>query len=202
MELPNKSEPEKVHEIHKSITPTASGVTEVKRPATRRFKDFVLAESPKAVGMKVGRDIVAPRLRMALRDAVVGMLDGVLGTYGGNSGSTLLQQMAMRGGGVNYAGFANPNPGQSLLNQAANPSPVGGYQDLAMPTQQMAENTLAQMLGLMQQYNRVSVGDFKEMVSITPQAGDSAYGWLSLDGARITQTREGYVLALPRPSRL
>jgi hypothetical protein len=103
---------------------------------------------------------------------------------------------------MNYNAISTGSAMQQAQAQAA-PGPTrssGNYEDLVCTTQEVAERLLAQLYEVFNQYRVVAVAELYEMANITPSASDNAYGWLSLDGARITKERNGYVLALPRPT--
>ena len=201
MELPDKSgrSPQQAVPQKKVAAPVVTGVIPVKRPASRRFFDFVFAESPKALLAKVGKDVVVPRIRDGLRQTAVAFIDGM---FYGNAAppSNLLSQVGMRGGVVNYQAISG---GLSGLQQArmANQSHVGGnYQDLVLPSQEAAEVVLANLFELLNQYRVIAIGDLNDLVGKTSTPSDNSYGWTSLDGARISKVRDGFLLELPRPS--
>lgn len=200
MDLPNKSPqpgptpPKK--EVHQ-IVPSA---IEVKRPATRRFLDYLFAESPRALGAKVGRDVVVPRVKAGFEEAFNSFLSGMLWGGGGRPMSNMVQGAMMRGPmGTQYHNITNLNPTVAAAQANVARSP-GNYKDLVVPTQDYAELLLANMYDLFNQYRVVTVADLYEMVGKSPQISDNSYGWTNLDGARISKVRDGYLLELPRPA--
>lgn len=197
MDLPDKTIP--LAPPKKDIKQVVQGASLVKRPATRRFMDFVFAESPKTLGKKIGRDVVVPRIKAGLEQAFNEFLSGMLWGDGSNRpAGHIVQGTVLRGGGVNYNQAST-----SLLSQArqANVSrSSGNYQDIVVPTQQFAETLLANMYELLNQYRVVAVADLYESAGLTPAISDNSYGWTSLDGARISKVRDGYLLELPRPT--
>jgi hypothetical protein len=200
MDLPDKSKPEQPKKKIEPIIPVGAAV-QVKRPASRRFFDFLFAESPKQLGSKIGRDIIVPRIKAGFEEAANSFLAGMLwGNDGGRPVSNIVRQAAMRGGGVNYSGISVSGNPMTQAMQASQPRSHGNYQDLTLPTQQYAEMVLANMYDLLNQYRIVAVADLYEIVNISPQPSDNAYGWTSLEGARISKVREGYLLELPRPT--
>lgn len=199
MDLPDKSKPEAPK---KDIKPVVTGATQVKRPASRRFFDFLFAESPKQLGSKIGRDVIVPRIKAGFEEAANSFLSGMLwGDSANRPVSNIVRGTVLRGGGINYNGISVS--GNSPMTQALAASQTrstGNYQDLVVPTQQQAELLLANMYELLNQYRIVAVADLYELANITPSPSDNAYGWTTLDGARISKVREGYLLELPRPS--
>lgn len=198
MDLPDKSVPTAPKKEVKQIV---SGAVLVPRPATKRFFDYLFAESPKALGRKIGRDVIVPRLKAGFEEAANSFLSGMLwGDSANRPLGTIVKGTVLRGGGVNYHQIGGS---PSLLAQAqqtqVNKS-SGNYQDMVLPTQQFAEVLLANMYELLNQYRRVAVADLYEAAGITPAISDNSYGWTSLDGARISKVRDGYLLELPRPT--
>lgn len=185
----------------KKIEPVVSGAKQVQRPATRRFFDFLFAESPKAIAARIGSEVVVPKLKMAFEDAANGFLSGMLWGEGSNRPiSSMLQGSMMRGGGINYNAISSQPQSLMQARQANTSRPPGSYRDLTLPSQQYAEILLANMYDLLNQYRVVAVADLYELAGMTPQPADNGYGWTSLDGSRISKVREGFLLELPRPT--
>ena len=183
----------------KNITPVVSGAIEAKRPATRRFFDFLFAESPKALSRKVGRDVVVPRLKAGMEEALNSFIAGMFwGDAANRPISGIVKGTVLRGGVVNYSA-ASTNP-TMMARQALPQRSSGNYKDLILPTQQSAEVLLANMYALLNEYRIVAVADLYELAEMTPAISDDAYGWTSLEGSRISKIREGYLLELPRPT--
>lgn len=205
MDLPDKSAVPQ-EQPKKNITPiVADGlVVKAPRPMTRRFLDFVFAESPKELMVRVGRDTLMPRAKAGVEEALQNFIHGMFWGQGSPPLSNIVKGTVLRGGGMNYNAISTGSALQQAQAQAAAAtSPTrssGSYEDLVCPTQDIAERLLAQLYEVFNQYRVVAVADLYEMANITPATSDNSYGWLSLDGARITKERNGYVLALPRPT--
>jgi hypothetical protein len=102
---------------------------------------------------------------------------------------------------MNYQAISTQNS-MTQARQANVSRSSGNYQDLVLPTQPMAEAVLGNMYELLNEYRMVAVADLYEAAGVTPAPSDNAYGWMSMDGARISKVRDGYLLELPRPSLL
>ncbi len=176
------------------------GSAVVPHPAAAGFFDFLFAESPKALGRKIGRDVIVPRMKAGFEEAVGSFLSGMLwGDSSNRPMSNIVRGTVLRGGNIPYSQISNPN----LLMQARQANvqqSSGNYQDLVLPSQQAAEVLLANLYDLFNQYRVVAVGDLYDAAGITSAPSDNAYGWHSLDGARISKVRDGYLLELPRPT--
>jgi hypothetical protein len=200
MDLPDKSIPGSTPP-KKEIKQVASGVKQVKRPATKRFMDFLFAESPKNMGRKIGREVVVPNLKRGVQEAINSFINGMF--WGGaNPGGGVMNSTVLRPGMTAYNAISQPGTNMAMAHQAVQQQSSGNYQDLFIPTQSMAESTLAQMYELLNMYRVVAVADLYEMVNINPAISDNAFGWTSLDGARIVASGAGFILQLPRPHQI
>lgn len=202
MELPDKSIPGQALPPKKVIETTATGVKQVKRPATRRFMDFIFAESPKNMSKKVGRDVVVPQLKQGFQAALNAFVNGMLWGNNQNPGQAFVQGTVLRPGMTSYNAMSQPIGNMQMAHLAVQNQSSGNYTDLNLPNQQMAEATLAQMYSLLNQYRVVAVADLYEMTNITPAPSDNAFGWTNLDGSRIVANGAGFLLMLPRPHQI
>lgn len=203
VDLPDKSATAK-SATASSDKPKLEPVTKaekVQRPATRRFMDRLFAESPKALGGRVLRDVIEPRIKAGVEEALNSFISGMMWGDSANRPISSMRGTVLRGGNVSYSAMSSP----SALSQARAAVPrraMGNYHDIALPTQQDAELVLANMYEVLNEYRRVAVADLYELVGLSSETSDNGYGWTSLDGARINKTRAGYSLELPRPSLL
>lgn len=199
MDLPDKSNPA---QPKKKVEPVVASSKQVQRPASRRFFDSVFADSPKEILKNVVKTTFVPRLKAGVEEALGGLISGMLwGDPRNRPMSNVVQGTVIRGGGVNYNAISN-----SPSSMAAIAGPQGrtshGYRDLVFPTLQDAEAVLGYLYGCINEYRVVAVGDLYEAANQPASAiqiSDNHIGWTSLDGARISAGRNGYVLELPRP---
>jgi hypothetical protein len=202
MDLPDKSKPATPQPEPKHVPKAVvTGAVPVKRPATRRFLDYVFAESPKQIAQKVATQTVVPRLKLSAYEAFEGFirgmfLGGVAKPLSGFQSPTPFQP----GSGINYAGVTS---GQTPLQQAqqanmARPN-VGNYRDLTLPTMEKAEFLYANLIQVHNKYRVVTVADLWEMAGLTPEPSMNHYGWRTLENAQIATSAQGYVLRMPPP---
>lgn len=201
MDLPNKQNPpapQPKKEIHQVV---AEGVVvKQPRPASARFFNFVFAESPKVLMARVATDVLMPRAKAGVEEALQSFIHGMFWGQGSPPLSNIVRGTVLRGGATNYNAISSQPSALLQAQQSVTPKSSGQYEDIVCPTQQVAEKILAQLYDVFNQYRVVAVADLYEMAGITPATGDNAHGWLSLDGARISKQRNGYVLELPRPT--
>jgi hypothetical protein len=199
MDLPDKTAA--VAPPKKDIKPVVSGAKKVQRPASKRFFDYLFAESPKDLARKVGRDVVVPRVKAGFEQAFNEFLSGMLWGNGmARPPSNLVSGAVMRAGGINYQGISSQASSMTQARQAITNQSSGNYQDLILPSQEYAEVLLANLIDLLNQYRVVAVADLYELAVQRPAISDNSYGCPSLDTARISKVRDGFLLELPRPS--
>lgn len=182
------------------LEPIVSGAKQVKRPVTRRLFNFIFAESPREIAPRVGRDLVVPHLKMGVEAAFNAILSNVLWGQDQNRPTTgMIRQPMLRGGMTNYSGMSQ----QSSMLMAKHASPQvpapSSYEDLCFGSKADAELLLAFLYDYINQYNVVDVGAFYEKAGIPTTHVHQAYGWYSLDSARISPRNGGWLLELPRP---
>ncbi len=198
MQLPDKSgdQPKKA-----AVQPVVTSSKMVSRPASRRFFDFMFAESPKELLKRVAANVLVPRAKAGLEEAANNFLAGMLwGDASNRPMSNIVKGTVIRGGAVNYAALSNTASPSMLQARMAAPATGGNYHDIVFGTVQDAELVLANMYERINEYRIASLGDLKEMANQPTTPSDEAYGWTSLDGARISKVRDGYALELPRPT--
>jgi len=201
MELPNKQEPPANPEKKHIVPIVGDGlIVKAPRPVTRRFLDFVFAESPQDLVKRIGRDVLVPRAKAGVEEAFNNFIHGMFWGQGSAPLSSIVKGTVLRGGGTNYQAISTQQSALTMAREANISRSTGAYEDLVCPSQEIAERLLAQLYEVFNAYRVVAVADLYEMANIPTSPSDNAYGWLSLDGARITKERNGYVLALPRPT--
>lgn len=203
MELPDKSAGVPTPNPGKpKIEQVVTGAVLVKRPATRRFKDFIMQESPKIAAKRIGRELLWPQAKAAAEQSFNAFVHAMF--WGGGQTppiSQIVRGTVLRSQTQTYPGTAPSGyqPGLAAAMQANVSRPGGQYQDVVSPTSQQAEKLLAGLLDALARYHVVTVADLYEGAGLPTQISDQAYGWTDLTGARISPVSNGFVLELPRP---
>jgi hypothetical protein len=199
VQFPNKAESQDAGPPpKKTIQAVVSGATQKPRPPSKRLFGAIFAESPRNLGSQVGREVVLPRMKMALEEAVMGLVRGMLWGNERPVDNLLVQRAMQRSNMRDYSGISTS---QTAIPQTPTRS-SGNYEDLILPDMRSAERLLAYLAELINEYRCVAVGDLYEAAGITGMPSDNAFGWTSLTGARISATRGGFLLELPRPTLL
>lgn len=203
MDIPDKSQPAATSKEHRPPVVPKGEAERVKRPASKRFMNFVIAENPKEIAKDVGRNLVVPRLKASFEEAFNSFLAGLLWSNGGNRpGNGIVRGTVLNPNTTVYGGVVNGGISPQQLAAAAAPTRPAGYQDVKVGSQQLAEALLARLYQDLNEYRMVSIADLYEAANMPTEPQDHKLGWYSLEGAHIEIVRDGFVLALPRPIRL
>lgn len=183
---------------------TSQAGVQRKKTLGRKFKEAVTGDDARSVVNYVFFDVVVPAAKNMFMDAINEGLSRALwgdarrgrSIIGGTSGSN------------NYVPYnkigSNPNPVQSsgrALSQQARAT--HNFDEIVLPSRGEAEVVLATLLDRIEKYDVATVSDLYDLVGITGNFQDNAWGWVNLAGSTIDRAgREGYLLSLPRPSAL
>ena len=136
-------------------------------------------------------DVLIPALKKAISDVVTNGIEILL--YG-ESGRTRRNSPS---GSISYRNFYDRRDDSPRRLNA----PVrNGYDlnDIVLETRGEAEDVLARMDELVEQYGVVSVADLYDLVGITGNYTDNKYGWTNIRNAEPIRVRDGYLLKLPK----
>lgn len=76
------------------------------------------------------------------------------------------------------------------------------FDELILDNHADAMDVLENLVARVERYGSASVADLYDYLGVTGGFTDQAYGWKSLAGADVRQTRKGFVFDLPRPIAL
>lgn len=178
-----------------------------KKPLGRRFKEAMIGEDGRTVANHVLWDVIIPSSKTLARNAAMEVIDRALfGESGAPRNGSVISTLAGR---INYAGVStsprvtvsDPRDAIQAPARQAPRTTVGrvDYQDIVLGSRALAEETIDQMNELISRFGKVSIADLFDIVGITGEFTDNAYGWQNLNGARVDRVPEGYILVLPRP---
>lgn len=175
----------------------------VSKPATRKqettadkIKKAFFGEEVVNVKDYVIFDIAIPALRATISDMLCG---GIQAVFGGSSFKK------KKGGGVDYASInrnrISSNRDREDRSFSSRNTPVD---DILIETRAEAEEVLSQLADLAYDYGQASYADLYDLVGISANFTDEKYGWYKGDlrTATVRRVRDGYLLVLPRATRL
>ena len=162
-----------------------------KKNGLEKAKSAIFSEDAANIKSYVVMDVLIPALKKAISDVVTNGIEILL--YG-ESGRTRRNTLS---GGISYRNFYDRrDDGPRRLN----PPVRNGYDlnDIVLETRGEAEDVLARMDELVEQYGVVSVADLYDLVGITGNYTDNKYGWTNIRNAEPIRVRDGYLLKLPK----
>ena len=162
-----------------------------KKNGLEKAKSAIFSEDAANIKSYVVMDVLIPALKKAISDVVTNGIEILL--YG-ESGRTRRNSPS---GSISYRNFYDRRDDGS---RRLNPPVRNGYDlnDIVLETRGEAEDVLARMDELVEQYGVVSVADLYDLVGITGNYTDNKYGWTNIRNAEPIRVRDGYLLKLPK----
>lgn len=186
---PTKPEPTKV---------ISGDVARKKQPLGTKFRSVFLGADAKGVMGYVVTDVLIPGARDMFFDMITkGAGRMAYGERGGRAG------MGLGGMRTNYAGANRAVKletvpfGQRLMQQA--PQPAEDLENYLLGSREDVEAIIDSVNEWIRMYDVITQYDVKKMLGIPAAHTDNKWGWTSLAGAGIKQTRDGWIMQLPSP---
>lgn len=183
-------------------------VTEIvivkKRSLARRMKDLIVEADLRSVSRYVFLGVLIPAAKNMIFDAGTESLRRVMYRDG---------QGMQRRGGIGMPGATRYNyqtpvsrpysgpVGASRYAPALDPGPrIARYNrdDIILVSREDAELVMERMHDVLEQVDVVTLRDLNELINRPTTYVDESWGWVSLLGSNIVQTRDGYLLELPQ----
>lgn len=191
-------EPKKIERV------TSADATRRPKTLGRRLKDTFIGDDPRATVDYVVVDVIIPRARDMLFDAVEAGFERLIYGEGprrrrpGNPGP-----YGDRGPNIDYAGISRGPARQaqqqhSILSRGSRAR--GSFDELVIQSRPEAEEVIDRMFDILSQYGQVSVAHLYELTGVQSSHTDIKWGWTQLRGAKPRPLRQGgYILDLPEP---
>lgn len=175
---------------------TKGSVTRKKESTASKFKRAFFGEDVVNVKDYVIFDVMIPALKATLSDMIGNGVEVLL--FGESRGKRKKK-------GDNYAGYYRRNDDRDRDRDRR--SRVGSnhdFDDICLDSRAEAEEVIAQLTDLAYDYGQASVADLYDLVGISAAFTDEKYGWFKGDlrGATVRRCRDGFLLDLPRATRL
>jgi hypothetical protein len=175
-----KKRPEKV----------ATGVVvQRKKNWVERVAHTIFSDDADTLSSYIVMEVLVPAFRNLLYDTVSqGAERALYGESRRSSGS--------RTGYTNYTAASGRNPSRPSLSRQARAA--HDFDDIVLATRPEADEVLDALREMIELYNQASVADLYDLVGITTDFTDNAWGWTDLRTATVRPIRGGYLLNLPR----
>ncbi len=182
----------------------------VKQSFTNRFISEFIADDIHSIGDYIIHDVVVPAVKNAISDTITNGIDmlffGQTRSHGGYSGNNSIRRITP------YSSLYSSGSSRiTKYNEPQTTQPRGlgryTYQDILIPfvpeethndTKAKAMEILSKMRIYLDRYGVVSVGDLYDAVGEIPDKIDQDWGWYDLSGAYIQNSREGFILRMPK----
>lgn len=160
-----------------------------KKSELRKIADAFIQEDVGTVRNYIFGEVLVPAIKKTFADIVTNALDMFLW---GKGGSRRPRSSAERISYRNYYDSPRRTTRESERRRSYD------YDDIVLDSREEADQVLARMEELLDDYNMVSVADFYDLVGITGKTTDNHYGWTDLRDASVVRDRDGYLIKLPR----
>lgn len=176
-------------------------VTRQKKTFGSKLWDTFVGYSIPNVANYILYDVIIPAAKSTIYDAVKGGFEMAL--FGEKQDPRITRSRGQSH--VNYNSISAPSRNERLSDsdRYKNSRARHNFDDIKLETKGEAEEVLSHLADLVFDYRQATVYDLYDLVGITGEFTDHAYGWTDLRGASATRARSGgYLLSLPRPIRL
>lgn len=177
----------------KKVEKVVSGNVKVKKKnSVTKFADNFISEDIHNVKSYVITDVLIPSIKRAISEMVTNGIDMILyGSTGGRSKRSSADRVSYR----NY--YDRRDDDRYRDSDRVRTSPYS-FDDIVLDSRGEAEEVLARMDELIDQYGIVSVADLYDLVGVSGNYTDNKYGWTNIRNAEPIRVRDGYMLRLPK----
>lgn len=172
-----------------------------------KLKNIFLGDNLKTTSAYVVNDIFWPQTRLLFFDIIVEGLRNMVFSRGAmprrNYDRSYQQQMRISYDNPIRPDFRDGREYRDARARSYPPDQAGRRirpepSEIIIASKEEAEEVLERMIDLIQTYESVSLADYYDMLGLASSPVDNKWGWLYLNKAKVNQTREGYVIDLPR----
>lgn len=197
----HKAEPKPIDSnSEKKVTQVTEGVR--RKPALgKRMKEAFAGEDSRSVGDYVIFDVLIPAAKDTLVDAVTqGFERLVFGEARSVSRRAVASRSPQQRGYVSYNRISGSSAPKDEFRPAISRSARVNhdFDEVVIPSRAEAEEVLDRLSDVINKYDTATVADFYDLVGITGEYTDNKWGWTSLQGARVSRVRSGYIVELPK----
>lgn len=179
----------------KKVEKVVSGSVKVKKKnGVTKFADSFISEDIHNVKSYVITDVLIPSIKRAISEMVTNGIDMILyGSTGGRSKRSSADRVSYR----NYYDRRDDDRYRDRDRDRVRTSAYS-FDDIVFDSRGEAEEVLARMDELIDQYGIVSVADLYDLVGVSGNYTDNKYGWTNIRNAEPIGVRGGYMLRLPK----
>lgn len=181
----------------KKVEKVVTGKVKTKKNEIRKFTDIFVAEDASAVKDYLINDLAIPTIKNLFVDIVQNGIEMMIlgGRRSGSGRRSSTDHASYRDYGSysrNDRDYARPTRSRSTFD----------YDDIVFETRRDAEAVLDQLDRIIREYGFAKVGDLYDMCELSAPYTANNYGWTSINRARVSPVRGGYILEMPRATAL
>lgn len=198
MNLPSNSKNKKGKKLTKVVQGNAVARS---KSFGKKFGETFLAEDMKGVGNYLFFDVLVP----AVKDTIVNIVTNGINAFVYGDTKPAQSRFNRPYGSTNrpytpYSSYSKPQPpGGSFSRREL------GYSREKEPiveTRYDADLVLEELNNTIAEYDQATVGDLYDLLGFDSEYTDYNWGWVDLSTANVRKVRDGWLIDLPRPSRL
>jgi hypothetical protein len=198
-----KTEPEK-----KKISRLVSNVTVKKKSWLDTLAEKFFGDDAKTVGSYLVWDVLIPAAKDTISDMVRTGVDMIL--FGDHTTSSR-DRRDRDHSRISYSSISSRGrsrvPWRDDDRDTRRREPIRvkkkyDFEDIVIQNRDEAQQVLADLNDLIEDYDVATVGEFYEMVGLDSEHVDSKWGWDSLNRVKVIRVRDGFILDLPDPEPL
>lgn len=183
----------------KKVEKVISGNAKVKKKSgASKFADVFVSEDVTNVKSYVVMDVLVPALKKLVYDIVTDGIDMIL--YG-STGHTK-KRSNKNSSYVDYRSISSERRDDRRYDRDSSARARYDFGDVSLDSKTEAEDVLASMDELIEQYGMVTVADLYDLIGVTCDYTDNKYGWTNISTASAVRGRDGWMLKLPRVKSL
>lgn len=173
-----------------------SGTAKIKKNGFRKLTEQFISEDAGNVKSYVVSDVFIPAIKKLFFDIITNGADMIF--YGGRGGRD------RRPGAAGYVSYSSRyDRDRDDRYRRDTPAPTRfTYDDITLESRHEAVEVLKRMDEIMEEYGAVRVADLFDLVGLTGEFTDHAYGWYDIRSARVESTRDGFKIRMPKAQPL
>lgn len=178
---------------------------ERKKPLGKRFSETFLGGQAKDAANYVMFEVLVPALRDTIVDMVSGGIERLVkgdsrrGVSRGGSGPSKTY--------INYNGISRPgyrpDPRGETRQLSRRAREEHDFTEVVFDIRSDADDVLERLFDRIQEFNEVTVADFKNLCGISPAYTDRKWGWTDIEKSRVVRVgHDQYIIEMPKTEHL
>ena len=180
-------------------------VTTRKKSLGKKFGETFLAEDMKSVGDYLLFDVLVP----AVKDTIVNIVTNGINAfvYGDTRPAQKSRFSAPYGSGrsigyTSYSSYSRPRQPEGSFRSGRDSGYLQDSKEPILDSRMDAVSVLDELNDCICEYDQATVGDLYDLMGFDSEHTDYKWGWTDLSTATVRKVRQGWLIDLPKPSKL